>query len=77
MMTTNEMETRVVKLKAAYERLDAQTTVLWNTAKTEAEIERYNELAMKCNDALDTWVEAEAELFARWDADALDPKGAK
>ncbi len=74
-MTTAQLEKRVSLLKARYESLDESATELWNTAETEAEVDRYNDIAQKCNDALDEWLSAEAELFARWDEDALKPKG--
>lgn len=76
-MTTAQLERRVTILKERYETLDQAASELWETAETEYEVERYNEIAMKCNDALDQWLIAETELFARWDEEALNPKGAK
>lgn len=76
-MTTQEMERRNLKMKEELDALERQADELWNTAKTDAEVERYNELSQLYNDKVDEWCEAEQELFARWDHEALHPKGAK
>lgn len=76
-MTTEQMEQRNVRIKAELDALEREVDQLWNTAETDAEVEHYNELAMKYNNKYDEWIDAEQELFARWDHDALNPKGAK
>lgn len=77
-MTTHEMEERARRLKAEWEELDRKAVELWNDGdESEEGIERYNLASIAANNALDKWTDAEADVFARWDEDALNPKGAK
>lgn len=76
-MTTQEMVDRNWKMKEELESIERQVDALWETAETDSEIARYNELSTLYNDKLDEWIAAENELFARWDYEALHPEGAR